>query len=120
MERRVELACEATPVDSKTLVMRETSAGRIHLKNFGVRFAGQAGRDRFSVRVELRDGTVFGPLKGVSALDLLTRLNVNGVHFRGDGYYSSDYFFIEGGKLQGRTRLAQGLAPLLNALRRAE
>ncbi|NTX09581.1 hypothetical protein HUA76_02185 [Myxococcus sp. CA056] len=101
-----------------TLVLCQSSEGRIHMTGFGTRFAGQEGRDKFSVAVTLLDGTVFGPLGDVSALDVLTRLDFKGDHFRNNKYYSNDYFRIEQGSLLGKTVCAQGLAERLNTLRR--
>jgi hypothetical protein len=52
------------PTSGNTLVLRESSGQRIHLEGFGARFAGTKGEDRFSVTVELLDGTVLGLSRG--------------------------------------------------------
>jgi hypothetical protein len=115
---RYEEVATATNAAPNTLVLRETSGRRIHLIDFGVRFACPDGQGCFSVVVELLDGTVFGPLNGVSTLDLFTRFSFDGEHFLKNKYFSNDYFSVEDGRLQGRTRCAQHLAERLNALRR--
>ncbi|WNG17107.1 hypothetical protein [Cystobacter fuscus] len=115
---RYEAVATAPNAAPNTLVLRETAAGRIHIRKFGVRFAGLDGRDKFSVAVELLNGTVFGPLNDVSVLDLFSRLDVNGENFRNNKYRSTDYFFVEGDELRGKTCCAQSLAERLHALRR--
>ncbi|MCY1015519.1 hypothetical protein [Pyxidicoccus sp. MSG2] len=115
---RYEAAATAPNAAPNTLVLSETATGRIHIREFGVRVTGLDGQDRFSVAVELLNGTVFGPLNDVSARDLFSRLDVNGEDFRNNKYHSTDYFFVEGESLRGRTRCAHHLAERLNALRR--
>ncbi len=110
-------AASSRKVDANELVLRESSERRIHLEGFGVRFAGEDGQRTFMVTVELVDGTRFGPLKDVSALELLTRLDLQGDHFRKNEFFSSDYFFIEGGRLHGKTECAERLARRLSRLR---
>lgn len=110
-------AAAPTP-QSNALVLSETHAGRIHLGGFGVRHVGQDGQSRFEVTVRLLDGTTFGPLQGISWRELLTRLDLSGEHFQNNGYFARDYFFVEGGRLHGRTACGQQLAARLNALRR--
>ena len=107
---RYEAVATASDAAPNTLVLRETLGRRIHLIDFGVQFAGPDGQGCFSVAVELLDGTVFGPLDGISTLDLFTRLDFGGEHFRHDEYFSNDYFFVEDGRLRGGTRVAQRLA----------
>ena len=116
---RYEPVATVPDMGPNTLVLRQTSGGRIHMTGFGARFAGREGQAKFSVAVTLLDGTVFGPLGGVSARDMLARRTVAGEHFRHNKYFSIDYFRLEHGRLLGKTGCARGLAERLSPLRRS-
>lgn len=94
--------------------IEQNSEGKIHLEDFGVKYGGPRGRDKFSIKVVLLDGTVFGPIDDIKESDMFDKLDVNGEHYKANKYRDTDYFTLSGGLLKGKTAKARELANRLN------
>ncbi|MBI3049867.1 MAG: hypothetical protein HYY76_16300 [Acidobacteria bacterium] len=104
----------ASAEDHPVLHLTESTAGRIHVHNFGARYGGRHGERTFSVVVSLRSGVRLGPVRGVRVGDLFTRMDYERKHYRGSTYFKRDVFIVEGERLRGGTAVTENLARRLN------